>query len=411
MKPWRGAFGPEEAAHLLRRAAFVPSPGEIERAVADGPEATVGRLLGGATPARVPLADLLDAQLRDSDDREALAGALLARLGATTEPLRETLCLFWHNHFVSALSKGIEGRMMLDQVALFRARGAGRFTDLATAVARDPAMVRYLDSEKSTRAAPNENFARELLELFTTGPGPYGEADIREAARAFTAYHLDGGAFAWSEASEDRGTKRILGREGPFTGDDVVRICCEHEATAGHLARKLACAFVSDEPGEEVVAAIAAAWRRTGGDTGAVVRTLLVSEAFYAPAHRFALTRSPAALVAATLRGLPVSLPPRELARTVQGMGQTLLDPPTVKGYPGGRSWLNPATLLARRTFLIRAAEAATVPADAVPDLARRLLGAEATAEVSRGGRPASPGDPPWRRLALVLLHPAFQRC
>lgn len=397
-------FGHEEAAHLMRRIAWAPRKGEVARAVADGPRATVRRLLGGEVPARSSAAEIVENALRQSDDRTTLTGVLLHRAIVTAEPLRERLVHFWHNHFVSALSKVGEGRMMLAQFALFRNGGAGSFRALTRAVSRDPAMVRYLDSERSTRDAPNENFARELLELFTTGPGPYDENDIREAARAFTGYHLLGGRFEYSSASHDDGDKTVLGKTGPLDGDDVVDLCVDHPQTRRFMARKLARAFVADDPDEAAVAFIADAWKQHDGHVGEVLQALLTSALFYRDRYRYALTRSPTDLVLATVRATGAHLAPRTLAEHVEGMGQTLVDPPTVKGYDGGAAWLNPATLLKRRGFLVAAALEADLKGDlsaiAVQVLGRALDG-DAKAMIEKRNKDA---------LALLLCHPDFQR-
>jgi uncharacterized protein (DUF1800 family) len=389
MTAWRGAFGTEEAAHLLRRAAFAPAAGEIEQAVADGLETTVDRLIG----APVPPPTAIEASLRASDDHASLAGAILHRCCTSAAPLRENVALLFHNHFVSALSKVREGRMMLDQLALFRDAGLGTFAGLARSVSRNPAMVRYLDLERSSRSAPNENFARELFELFTTGPGPYTEQDIREAARAFTGYHLRSGRFVFSEAAHDPGPKTVLSRSGPWTGDDVVDMAAGHPATARFMARKLALHFVADTPSDPVVGEIAESWRRNEGHLGRVLRALFGSAAFFSPGHRHAVTRSPAALIAAAARGLGCRVAPLDAARRCFAMGQSLLDPPSVEGYPGGRTWLNAATLLARRSFLLAA------------------LGEGRSAGTLSGplGDAAAGG----RTLALesIVLHPDIQRC
>lgn len=398
------------AAHLLRRIAWAPRPGEVDRAIADGPRATVRRLLGGPSPAPVPAAETIERALHQSNDRTVLAGLLLHRAAATTEPARERLVHFWHNHFVSALSKVREGRMMLGQFTLFRELGTGSFRQLTRAVSRDPAMVRYLDSERSTRAAPNENFARELLELFTTGPGPYTEDDIKEAARAFTGYHIRAGRFHFSRASHDNGTKTVMGRSGPLTGDDVVDHCVSHVATATFMANKLARAFVSDAPRAPIVASIANSWTRHGGNLARVLEDLCADPMFYADENRYALTRSPADLVLATLRVTGTRFAPRKLAEATESMGQTLVDPPTVKGYDGGKAWLNPATLLARRAFLVSAGLKTDRKLQMKPtDLPVRVLGRKLEGDArSRFERLArTDGD---RALAAILCHPDFQR-
>ena len=421
MKPFTGTFGRAEAAHLLRRAAFAAPPEDVDRATKEGLAATVSRLLQPTIDAS---SDARDAALRASDDRELLAGSWLVRAATTPDPLGESMVLFWHDHFVSALSKVGEGRRMLDQAALFRRLGRGSFTTLATEVARDPAMLRYLDLERTTKQAPNENFARELFELFTTGPGPYGERDIQEAARAFTGYGVRGGRFQFSQAGHDDGEKTVFGVRGRLGGDDVVRIAAARPETSRLLAAKLARRFIADRPADDVVDALAAAWRDAEGDVGRVLATLFASAAFFAPEHRGAVTRCPAAFVVGALRtARATSLPPpAALARRVLAMGRSLFDPPSVKGYAGGASWRNPAARLARIDFvvgladahggLLRAPELSTE--DRVSAFAKDALGAEPSAAELAAIRVAVPDDDAsrdLRRMACLLARPEFDRC
>jgi len=425
MRAHRGPFRPEEAAHLLRRAAFAPAPGEAEEFAALGLDEAVSRLTSPRDPVSLAEADHLERTLSDSDDGDTLAGCWLLRMALSPNPLRERMVLFFHNHFTSSLRKVGSGRLMLGQLALFRRHGLGSFHRLAREVSRDPAMIIYLDLQRSTRDAPNENFARELMELFTMGVGHYTEQDIQEAARAFTGYRLREERFHFSRAAHDDGWKRILGRKDRFDGDAVVALCTHHPATARFMARKLARAFVADDPGEDVVSAIAASWKAHDGVVADVLADLFRSALFHDPRHRHARTRGPAELATATLRGLGMRLPFSRVAAHVRLMGQALLDPPTVKGWEGGRSWLNPASWLARRSFLIWAGLQANErnvallkdgPREEEPllrHLFRHLLGRtpapdQASALLAildrRGGIERS------EILSSVLIHPSFQK-
>jgi uncharacterized protein (DUF1800 family) len=395
------------AAHLFRRAAFAPAPGDVDRAVRQGLDATVDELLAPAAPA----ATEIERTIRAQEDRAQIAGAVLHRLVTSAAPVRETIALFFHNHFVSAFSKVRDAGMMLDQLALFRSLGLGGFGALTKAVTRDPAMVRYLDLERSNRSQPNENFARELMELFTTGPGPYSERDVKEAARAFTGHHLRNGRFNFSEPAHDPTQKTVLGLSGPLRGDDVVDVLAGHPATARFLAQKLARQFVSDDPAEEAVGGLERSWRRSGGDLREVLAALFRSDIFYSPAARFAVTRSPAALVAATSRLLGAALAPVAAAKHAFAMGQPLLDPPTVKGWPGGTRWLNAATLLARRTFLLEAVAEARRTQSLPAPLANAREGADAACEVLFGEKIDRSGFEPGCELEVLICHPRMQRC
>jgi uncharacterized protein (DUF1800 family) len=387
--------------------------------VRQGLDASVDELLSAKPAPPTPIEDAI----RTEDDRAVLAGAVLHRLVTSGSPLRENLALFFHNHFVSAFSKVRDAGMMLDQLALFRERGLGPFGVLVKAVTRDAAMVRYLDLERSNRAQPNENFARELMELFTTGPGPYGEGDVKEAARAFTGHHLRNGRFTFSEAAHDPGQKTVLGVAGRLGGDDVVDILVGNRSTPRFLAAKLARHFLRDEPSADDCAAIEKTWIDSGGDVREVLGALFRSDRFFAPAARHDLTRPPAALIAAAAKLLGSSLPPVKLAHHSFAMGQALLDPPTVKGYDGGRRWLNPATWLTRRTFLLEAVAEAKRRGSLPPELAQAasdpdaacaaLLGAhiDGPARDALGSALALAAESGTGALEVLVCHPAFQRC
>ncbi|HYC77727.1 MAG TPA: DUF1800 domain-containing protein [Planctomycetota bacterium] len=423
MKPYAGAFGRAEAGRLLRRAAFVARPEDVDRAVRDGLDATAERLLADLSSRDADAADVSadarEAALRGSDDGALLAGAWLLRLAETRRPLRERLALFWHGHFTTALRKVADGAALLDQIALFRRLGGGPFADLTAEVGRDPAMLRYLDGAGSTASAPNENYGRELLELFTVGTGAYDERDVREAARAFTGWSVRGGRARFSAAAHDAGLKTLLGATSPFDADGASRLCADHPATARRLAGKLARAFVADAPPPATVDALAATWRSRRGDVGRVLGDLFRSEAFFAPGLGLAVTRSPVLFAVAALRldgARPAAI---DVARRVARMGEAPLDPPTVKGYDGGASWLNPATRLARLDFIASLPEtpatACEVPEgaafrDFAADVLGRALDPAEAAALDRAAPENVPGAGR-RRLRLLLTHPEFDRC
>jgi uncharacterized protein (DUF1800 family) len=224
-------------------------------------------------------------------------------------------------------------------------------------VARDPAMVIYLDSASNRKAQPNENFARELMELFTLGEGHYTERDVKEAARAFTGWSidLDRGEYLFRRMQHDDGTKTFLGRTGNFGGDDVLKALLAHPRTAEHIVEKLWREFVSPAPDAAEVKRIARRFRDSGYDIQAALRAILVSDAFYAAENRAALVKSPVDLVVGTLRQFRFStgemLP---FAFVVAQLGQNLFAPPNVKGWPGGEAWINSTTLLGRKQLLER---------------------------------------------------------
>ena len=367
-------MGADDARHLLARTGFGPSSGEVARFAALDRTEAVARLLADvrAEPALPPPA-LEDRQAAPSpgnpltpeerrafvreqgEHTQALRGWWIAEMVATPSPLTERMTLFWHNHFVSSQQKVRPARLMYAQNATFRRYALGDFRALLHAAAREPAMVLYLDSAQNRKGAPNENFAREVMELFTLGEGNYTERDVKEAARAFTGWGYDraSGGFVERVRLHDDGEKVVFGRRGRFDGDDVLDLILARPEAARFIVAKLWREFVSPEPDDAAVARIAADFRNAGYDLKVAVRGLLQDPAFWSPDNRGTLVKSPVELVVGTLRALdvrPDSGIPFAIATT--GMSQALFAPPNVKGWPGGETWINSTTLLARKQFL-----------------------------------------------------------
>jgi uncharacterized protein (DUF1800 family) len=280
----------------------------------------------------------------------------LAEMLATRSPLTERMTLFWHNHFTSSLQKVRSPPLIYRQNVLLRRHALGNFGELLHAMSRDPAMIVYLDSATNRRGQPNENFARELMELFTLGEGKYGEQDIKEAARAFTGWsiELETGEFLFRPRQHDEGAKQVLGRT-VRTGDEVLDVLLAQPVTAEYLAARLWREFVSPQPQPEELARVAAAFRTSGYDVRAAMRALLLTPAFWAPENRGALIKSPADLVVGTMRQFRIEVSdPLPFVLLMRALGQDLLSPPNVKGWPGGEAWINSTTLLARKQFLER---------------------------------------------------------
>lgn len=353
LEPFRpevdGPFDLHAAAHLLRRSALGSTRAERQRAVDAGPRATVAALLAAPEPAGA-YAALLQA-LHPLESGEDLAGCQalwLARLLHDPAPLREVLALFWHGHFATSVAKVGRPRLLVRQVETLRRQGAGPLLQLLAAVARDPAMIAWLDGNANRRHHPNENFARELFELFTLGRGAYDERDVLDAARAFTGWHEHDGAFRFVPGEHDDGEKQVLGRHGALDGDDVLAACVEHPACARHVAGRLFAACVRPDPEPELVEVLAARYRATGLDTGALLALLLGSRAFHEPRARRALVASPVAFGVGAARCLGLRPDLVALADRLAGLGQSLYAPPGVQGWDGGLAWLNPATLVGR---------------------------------------------------------------
>jgi uncharacterized protein (DUF1800 family) len=371
-------LGVDDARHLLSRAGFGATPGEIETYSKLTREQAADRLLAGAsrsTPTSTPppawtaepftprgysgmSAEERKLAIRVMNQRAVeLQTWWLGEMLATPSPLTEKMTLFWHNHFVSSQRKVRSPQLMYRQNALFREHALGNFGKLLHAASRDPAMVIYLDSAASRKGKPNENFAREVMELFTLGEGNYGENDVKEAARAFTGWNLDPetGEFRFRTALHDDGEKTVLGRTGKLTGEEVLDILLAQPKTAEYLVGKMWREFISPQPDPAEVKRIAAIFRDSRYDIRTPVRALLVSDAFYAPRNRATLIKSPVDVVVGTLRQfqfqtgdmLPFVFATNEL-------GQVLFAPPNVKGWAGGEAWINSTTLLRRKAFLDR---------------------------------------------------------
>lgn len=370
------------AAHLLRRAGFAPSEEEVRRALADGPAATVGRLVAGpGESARADELDVLGESLAVRGDLDGLRGWWLLRMCATDRPLHARMAVFWHGHFATSNAKVASVPLMLGQLRTFERLGMGRFEDLVLALAQDPAMIVWLDAEQNVKGRPNENFARELFELFTLGVGHYTEEDIREAARAFTGWRQRGGIFQKSTLNHDRGEKLVFGQRGAFDGEDVVRLALEQPACARFIGARLLREFVCPEPPDDLVTAAAAALATSGFDIGATLGRLLSSEAMFDPRWRRARIKSPVELAVGICRSLLLRVPARMLGDSVSQMGQRLFEPPTVKGWDGHRAWLNSATMLVR---LNAAAGAVSPAAGFEPVVFRNRYGLDTNERIAR---------------------------
>ena len=372
-------IGVEGARHLLDRAGFGATPTEVQEYAALDRHAAVERLIAGTRreaalkpPAFVdepfvPFSRLrsLGPEERQAEQRKRVEQAFALRewwmreMLTTPSPLTERMTLFWHNHFATSQQKVRSAALMYRQNALLRREALGNFATLLHAVARDPAMLIYLDNARSRRQAPNENFAREVMELFTLGEGRYTEHDIKEAARAFTGWSLDPetGTFLARPAWHDGGSKTVLGKSGSFDGDDVLDILLARDETAEFVVGKLWREFVSPTPDTAEVKRLAKVFRDARYEVKPLLAALFESDAFWSDANRATLIKSPVDLVVGTLRTFgvrPMDLRPAVIATAA--LGQNLFAPPNVKGWPGGERWINTATLLGRKQFVERVA-------------------------------------------------------
>lgn len=273
----------------------------------------------------------------------------------TKSPLLEKMTLFWHGHFTSSLSKIEQPHLNYKQNMLFRRMALGNFGNMLKAVAKDPAMSIYLDGNLNKKNEPNENFARELLELFTLGHNNYTQEDVEQTAKAFTGWETNRykETHTLNKQENDRSVKTLLNKK-VRTGDDVIRVLLEEERTAKTIAEKFWNFFISDSaPDKEITNMWADSFRKANYEIAQLLKTVLSSNVFWAKEYRGTLTKSPADLIIGTLRTLPFKHPSHaELARMFRLLGQDLFDPPNVKGWGGGASWLNSQTVMARTALL-----------------------------------------------------------
>ena len=272
------------------------------------------------------------------------------RMLDTDRPLEEKMALFWHGHFATAQNKVRDYRKMLGQIALFERHATGNFGDLLVAVAQDPGMLYYLDAGVNVKGAANENFAREVMELFTMGVGNYREQDVREAARAFTGWNFENLDFVVNAALHDDGSKMFLGRTGDFDGVDVLDIILEQPATAEYIAAKVFRFFVRDDPSPALTARLGTVLRDNDYELRPLLTTVFLSRDFYSEASHGTHIKGPVEHVITMLKQLGAEDVPGvpDFNDTTIALGQHLLNPPSVAGWAQGRSWITPALLQQR---------------------------------------------------------------
>jgi len=348
------SFDRRRAAHLLRRAGFGCSPEEIEGALDRGLEATVDQLFADNRAEELEFQQTfraINGSFANFADAAQLQAWWLYRMMKTRMPLREKVTLFWHGHFATSYKKFDDLSIMHQQIETLRRHAWGSFRTLLRTVAKDPAMLIWLDGESSTKDHPNENFARELLELFTCGIGHYTEMDVREASRAFTGWHRDGAKFIFHAEEHDAEPKEFLCKAGNFDGGDIIDVLLQHPPTSRFLARKLLRFFACPEPGTEVVTEAAARLRETDFNIQRFLRELFLSRFFFSDACYRRRISSPAEFVVGTVRFLQIRIAALDLKDHLVAMGQELYAPPNVNGWDGERKWINSSTWSARAAF------------------------------------------------------------
>lgn len=345
----RDPFDLAKVGHLLRRGGFAASLPKRRQLVREGLSAALHHV---APPQdQVAPADALLQEAIAYGDIERVRAFRVWLALQSAHPLRERSSGFWHGHFATSNQKVADPRAMALQMATFDRLGLGPFDELLRAMCRDPALLRWLDNDVNTARQPNENFARELFELFALGRGQYSETDVRQAARAFTGWHVRDGRFHFHPHLHDHGEKQLFGAVGAFDGDDVVAAIVRRPESGQFLARRWLVYFVHPEPDDADVEALAACYRRNDRDVGRTLRQLLQSRLFFSAAAYRSKVKSPAEFVIGTVRLLGAQVAPAALAATMASLGETWLEPPSVEGWHGDRAWLSPASWLLRSNF------------------------------------------------------------
>jgi uncharacterized protein (DUF1800 family) len=347
----------KRAGHLFRRATFGATYAQLQQAIKDGPEKTIQQVLegpGGGEEFERETAKLGDSLARVNNGLQ-LRDWWLYRMLYSPHPLREKMTLFWHNHFATSNSKVQSADFMLRQYRLMQGHALGNFARMLKEMSLDPAMMVWLDARDSKKGNPNENYARELMELFSLGRGHYTETDIREAARAFTGWTLRGATVVFTEADHDDGEKRVLGKKGNFKPDDIVKICLDQPACPYFIAKKLFAFLVSEtiEPSRELLEPLAGEFRKSDFDFGAMVKTVLRSNLFFSAQVYRTRVKAPVDFALGIVRGLEGRIGTTALAVSLEELAQNVFYPPTVKGWDGGPAWLNGQTLLFRQNLAL----------------------------------------------------------
>jgi uncharacterized protein (DUF1800 family) len=349
----------KKVGHFYRRAGFGATFDELQRGLSDGPARTIDRMLNGG-PADADFEKTSEFMATERSLPAGTPGVQLAawwlyRMLRTPHPLREKLTLFWHNHFATSLAKVQNARFMLGQYRLMHRHALGSFREMLQEMSVDPAMMVWLDTNQSKKGKPNENYARELMELFSLGIGNYTETDIREAAKAFTGYDIKAGKMKFEEKQHDDGEKKVFGKSGAFKGPDIVNLCLEKPSCPRFIVGKLYRFLVNEtEPlSEDLLAPLAEQYRKSAFDTGKLVETILRSNAFFSPVAYRHRVKSPVDFAVGIVRGLEGNVGPLNLAAAMESLGQVLFAPPSVKGWDGGPTWLNGQTLLFRQNLAL----------------------------------------------------------
>jgi uncharacterized protein (DUF1800 family) len=365
--------------HLHRRAGFAATREELERDLREGPEASIDRFLNGQGQTTGVLAEYAQVAERigdaavDSRQAERLKAWWVLCMLEGPDALGERLTLMWHNHFATSNRKVDDLDAMRRQNDLLRRYARAPFAELLNAAVHDPALLIWLDAPANRKGHPNENLARELLELFTLGIGAFGENDVKESARALAGWTLNRGSFFENLAAHDKGEKTVLTKRGRWNGADLIRLLVDHPATARRLAGRLCETFMGEGGvSPDAVVELAEGLRSHELDIGWGVATVLRSRAFFATENLGARVVGPVEFVIGAVRALKCLEPPPStllLAEWITRIGQDLFYPPNVGGWPGGRTWLSSRGMIARVNFATALAAGHELGLGAPPDI------------------------------------------
>ena len=353
--------------HLMRRAGFGLPAHELEKLSEKSYEALVDDLVDfdKFDPVEIHLLERYHSEYADGEGWTPLL--IMYRMINSKRPLQEKMALMWHGVFATGNAKVTNGPMMLQHYEMLREFAVDNFGDILKRLSRDPAMLFWLDQQTNHSTAVNENWGRELLELFSMGVGNYTEEDVRDCARAYTGWTIDqviprypfgqqGGSFVYRDDDHDNGHKSFLNQTGDFNGDDIVDIIVHHPATAQFVGREIHSFFVSDQPVQSEIDAIAEVYTANGGEIREVMRALFNSDFF--KEARFTRVRNPAEFIVGTINLTgehrdPYEFGLHELPEKSTLMGQQLLNPPTVEGWHTGKEWIDSALLMERVNFAV----------------------------------------------------------
>lgn len=430
------------ARHLLMRAGFCGRREELDQVYRDGMIGSVDKLLGGSIQ-KIPRPEWPDVPAngarRSDEERQAqrqrnrqrqqeLVSDWVQRMIAASTPadmLQHRMIMFWHGHFATSIQKVKNPIPVYNQLKLFHEQALGNYGHLLNSIVHDPAMLLYLDNTKNRRGKPNENLAREIMELFSLGPGNYSETDIKEGARALTGAGVGPTGYRFSKGQHDDGIKTILGSTGNHDGDAFVRIILQQPACAGFMIRKLWRYFAGTDGEPSVIRSITRAFRAANYDTKTALRSIFTHPQFYSESVIGAQVKSPVQLVVGTARTLQLQVStPNFYRRMLALMGQVPYQPPNVKGWPDNRAWIDTSRLLTRYTFAEMIAQGG-IPGDVNP----RMMGGKtaisfdpmpiagdvidpdaAIAEICNVLLAIPPTDKEHRQLAIELGHEMKRR-